>query len=373
MKKLKLLFLNFNLPYLIRDENYPIGGTTVALYGLIKGLIQSNCKVGVLTWKGARNYVGRSIDFDIVETFKLNEGIRRLRWVYKIYPSFFRAIRDYEPNYLIQSCAGVETGAMGLISKRLNIPFIYRVANDMDADHRYRERLNFTEQLIYRYGLKRSDAIFCQNTYQYEHFKRQFPQKKIMIIYNPFNCENREKKINNYSKRKYIAWVGIFQYQKNLASLFDIVKASPALEFRIAGKQRPNLDKETKGALINLKECKNVRFLGYLKRKEILPFLSNAYALLNTSYYEGFSNTFLEAFAAGTPVITTSKVDPDNIISKNNLGLIAKEYTEIPHLLSSLVNDKDYNEFTKRCRRHVIENHDPSVIAKKFVESLKML
>lgn len=373
MKRPKLLFLNFNLPYLIKDEVYPIGGATVALYGLIKGLIQNNCKVGVLTWRGAKNYVNKSVEFDIVETYRLNDGIRRIRWIYKIYPSLLKAIRNYNPDFLIQSCAGVETGAIGLISKKLNIPFIYRAANDMDADYRYKERLRFFAQIVYRYGLKMTDVIFCQNTYQYEHFKRQFPQKKIFIIHNPYSKDLNSENLKDRSKRRYIAWIGVFQYQKNLAALLEIAKALPSSKFKVAGKEGTSLDKETERALNDLRHCNNVSFVGYLNRKEILPFLSNAYALLNTSHYEGFSNTFLEAFSVGTPIVTTTRIDPDSIIFSNNLGHVGEKYSELPDLLTSVMSAKNYDEISKRCRRYVLENHDPRIIAKKFIDNLEVL
>ena len=146
----------------------------------------------------------------------------------------------------------------------------------------------------------------------------------------------------------------------------------PDTEFRIAGtpKLDGNLDKETIVALDALKKCKNANFIGYIDRSEIIPFLSEAYALLNTSHFEGFSNTFLESFAAGTPIVTTERVDPDNIIANNHLGCIAKNYFEIPDLLNSLIKDKNYNDIAQRCRNYVTEKHNPKNLAQQFISDL---
>jgi len=368
---MKLLFLDFHIPYLLKDTDDPIGGACVRQYALAKGIIELGHQVGILTWKGAKEFVGKDVGFDLVETFLLNDGIRKLRWFYKRFPSLIRAVKKYNPDYLIQKSSGSYTGVMAFISDLLKIPFVYMASNDVDADGRYKENLNLIEQITYKYGLKRAKAIFTQNSYQSRKFKKSYPQKNIFKIQNPYLLTEELPEIKDCAKRKYVAWLGIYQYQKNLPALYEIVKKLPDIEFRIAGKARENLDKDTKSSLIQLRKCDNVKFVGYLKRTEVISFLSSALALINTSHYEGFSNTFLEAFAAGTPVITTSKVDPDDIIADNKLGLVAKNYCEIPNLVISLTRSRDYNSTAYRCRDYVMKNHDPKVIAKDFIDSLK--
>jgi len=370
MKKLRLLYIDFDIPYLIKDIDYPIGGAAVEWYAWINGLIANNHEIGMLTFKGAKEYIGKSVDFDIVETYGLDEGIPKLRWLYKRYPAIFRAAKQYNPNYLIQECAGFITGLMAFIGKRLNIPFVYRVANDMDTDNRYKDRLSRFEQVLYQYGLKHANSIICQNKYQYENMIKKYPLKKIAIIHNPFYYNSELPEIKKSTEREYVAWLGLFQHQKNLPALFEVAKNLKDIEFRITGEPQNHLDDVTKAALNLLKQCKNVKFMGYLKRKEIIPFLSQAYALLNTSHYEGFSNTFLESFLSGTPIVTTCKVDPDNIIANNNLGSVTKDYAEIPDLLVTLMKNRDYDDIAQRCRKYVLEHHNPKILAQKFVESL---
>ncbi len=371
MNRLKLLYLDFHMPYLLKDLNYPVGGATVEWYAWIKGFAANNHRVGVLTHKLNDEMVNASPGFDIVETYDVNEGIRILRWLYKRYPAMLKAVNNYSPDYIIQECAGFETGMMAYIGGKIGIPFIYRVANDMDTDNRYKERLSMYQRIAYRYGLGRADAVICQNNYQYEMLKKKYPNKKITIIHNPFYYEGELPEIKKQNERKYIAWLGVFQHQKNLPALFQIVKNLKDVEFWIAGKPGNHLDDDTKTALSNLRKCDNAKFVGYLKRTEIMHFLSNAYALVNTSHYEGFSNTFLESFLAGTPIVTTTGVDPDNIISKNNLGSISNNYEGIPDLAAALIQNIDYDKIAQRCRQYVLREHAPKVLAQKFAECLQ--
>lgn len=371
---MKLLFIDFDIPYLLKGTDYSHGGACVRQYALAKGIIELGHQVGILTWKGAKEFVGKDVGFDLVETFPLNGGIRKLRWFYKRFPSLIRAVNRYNPDYLIQKSRGSYTGAMAFISDVLKIPFVYMATSNVDSDEsRYKKNLNLIEQIAYKSGLKRARAIFTQNSYQSRKFKKSYPQKNIFKIQNPYFLTEELPEIKDCAKRKYVAWLGIYRYPKNLPALYKIVKKLPDIEFRIAGKARENLDKDTKSSLIQLRKCDNVKFVGYLRRTEIIPFLSSALALINTSHYEGFSNVFLESFAAGTPVITTSRVDPDDIIANNKLGLVAKNYCEIPKLIISLKNSKDYNSIAHRCRDYEFKNHDSKVIAKKFIDSLKKI
>ena len=212
----------------------------------------------------------------------------------------------------------------------------------------------------------------AQNSYQLNKLKEKYPKKNIFVLHNPFVIENNDISVSLES-RKYIAWIGNFRYQKNLKALFEIALKLPEYNFKIAGKPHPNLDDETTEALKRLGTLKNVKFVGYIKRSDINSFFRKARILLNTSRWEGFSNTFLEAWAAGVPVVTTQNVNPDNIVSKYNLGKVADCYDQLHELLKTIINyDKsEYNKLALNCHEYVKVNHDPKILVRKFVSYLR--
>ena len=370
-KKLKLLFVDYEIPYLLKDANYPVGGACVRQYAFAKGLTELGHKVGILTWQGANEYVERNVSFDLLETYPLKGGIRKLRWIYRRFPSMIKAVKSYNPDFLFQKCAGGNVGIMAFIGELMKIPFVYMTSNNIDADDRYKESLNSINQILYRYGLKKAQAIFCQNKYQYDKFKKKFPNKKLIIVKNPFYYDGDLPELQHSFRRKYIAWIGIFQYQKNLPAFFRIVRDNPDTEFRLAGKFRVCNDRATITALKELKKCRNVKFEGYLKRSQIVSFLSNSYALLNTSHYEGFSNTFLEAFAAGTPVVTLG-INPDGIIKRYDLGFVSNE-NEINLIFYKLKKNYDYLKSGKVMRKYLDSNHNYRNIAVYFINKLEKI
>jgi glycosyltransferase involved in cell wall biosynthesis len=366
---MKLLYYNIELPYVLKDSEATAGGAAIEWKSWIRGFTNSGHEFGILTWKGARKYINKKLDIDIVESYDPDYGIRKIRLLYHKLPKLFFAVKKYNPDYLIQGSAQQYTGILMIISKLLGIKFIHRIAHDAHIDHRISEMINSKFNIsLYQIGLKYADFIFAQNSYQYEKLLEKYPQKKIFILHNPFEIEH-EKTTLLRMDRKYVAWVGNFRNMKNLPALFKIAHDLPKVKFKIAGNSHKDIDRETKNAVASLKGLENVEFVGYLKRDEINSFFLKAIALLNTSHYEGFSNTFLEAWSCGTPVISTKNVNPDGIITKYEVGKVAEQYEKLSKCVEDIMSldEKKYNELSLNCFKYVKENHDPQKLAEKFI------
>jgi glycosyltransferase involved in cell wall biosynthesis len=96
-----------------------------------------------------------------------------------------------------------------------------------------------------------------------------------------------------------------------------LVKSCPDKSIVIVGQPR---DAVSETIFEELKKCSNVVIKGWQKHDETLKLIAKAKAMINTSYYEGFPNIYLEAWALGIPVISLN-VNPDDIINKYNLGI----------------------------------------------------
>jgi len=370
---MKILWVDFTLPYLLKDTNYPVGGWAVELRSWLDGMDRIGNSSGILTWTGANEFVGKEFDFELIETYDPNKGPKVLKYFLTYIPAMQRAVQKAKPDVIIQACASAMTGMAAYVAGRQGIPFVYRVANDMDVDERYKTRLKPYEQLMYRYGLGRSTLVLCQNQYQFDAIAKNYPQKAKGLIPNPYSIPE-ESPLSPISQRRYVAWLGVFQKQKNLPLLARIAESLPQVPFRIAGTRSKTLDAVTEGALGVLEKLNNVEFVGYLKRDEVMPFLGNAAALLNTSHYEGFSNTYLEAFSNGTPVIAPRGADPDGIIGKLNLGRsVVNEEEFRPAILEILELGDSFRDLSTRCQAYVRKRHDPASLANQVMELVQPL
>jgi glycosyltransferase involved in cell wall biosynthesis len=103
--------------------------------------------------------------------------------------------------------------------------------------------------------------------------------------------------------------------------------------------------------------------------------MKNPASYLNSaapSHYEGFFNTFLESFAAGTPVSAAYRVDPDSIITKHQLGFTREDDEALADGAVSLVNkgDAECSTLAKKCQQFLINNFHPKVKAQELVRVL---
>lgn len=370
---MKILIYAPEVPFLLVDNVRPVGGITVELYSWIKGFKANDIMVGILTWEGAEEFVSGLFDgIDFIEGFKVQDLNKPAGLKKRSFAKAINQIIKFKPDLIFMEGTIDIVYFFSFISKLLKVKFIYRLASDKDADERVKSKLKGINYNLYMKGLKYSYFISTQNRYQLEHLKKKFPSKKIFCHHNPFIITEDFIPYDK-SKREYIAWAGNFRKVKNLRALYETANKCPDINFKIAGTDTPETDEETKNYILKLKQLNNVEFIGYLKRTEISNFFSKAYALLNTSHFEGFSNTFLEAWAAGTPVISTIYVNPDNIISDKGLGFTADNFETLSDCINILMKNsvENYKKLSEKCRAYVVENHNPKNLAARLIKELE--
>src|SRR5690606_7666802 len=119
---------------------------------------------------------------------------------------------------------------------RLKIKFIQRISNDFLLDDRIYNSYSPFHRFFQRLGIRLSHFVLCQNDYQLSIIQKEFPKKKAIKISNPFFLP-MESANDDRDSSEYIAWMGIFQYQKNLKLLYELALILPSEQFLVAGKE----------------------------------------------------------------------------------------------------------------------------------------
>ena len=93
----------------------------------------------------------------------------------------------------------------------------------------------------------------------------------------------------------------------------------------------------------DIESVRNLTYLGALPFEEVNAILDQAHIFVNTSYCEGFPNTFIQAWMRKVPVVSL-QWDPDNVIRRQRIGFVAGTFEKMVEQVLSLANNRQIRE-----------------------------
>ncbi len=203
---------------------------------------------------------------------------------------------------------------------------------------------------LFRLGLALTNYFVVQNENQKKQLLSQFKNKQLIVIPNIWGEGGRN---NVADVKKVILWVGNTRKLKRPQWVFKVAEEFPDENFVIIGG---NSDDSVYNQCVDLaNRAANVDFLGGLSFNETTDWFSKAKVLLCTSEYEGFPNTFLQAWSIGVPVLST--VDPSDIIKTYNLGRICISPAEFIKQLGEILDEMVYMDIKDSIGRYFKNAH----------------
>jgi glycosyltransferase involved in cell wall biosynthesis len=118
----------------------------------------------------------------------------------------------------------------------------------------------------------------------------------------------------------------------------------------------------------------NLKLVQSLPLDEATRLFREAAVFVNTSRAEGFPNTFLQAAASGTPIVSWA-VDPDHVLERYEMGFCAREdWSRFEQSIRLLSRDIALRtKMGENGQRYVRERHDPAAIAQVYMEIFSAL
>ncbi|MEZ4774709.1 MAG: glycosyltransferase family 4 protein [Bacteroidia bacterium] len=222
------------------------------------------------------------------------------------------------------------------------------------------------EWLFFR-TLPRIDLILAQTKYQESLLKKNLGLSGKQI----YNAHPVPKEKTEVSRKDKILWIGRiqdFKHPERFVALTESMKGQ-GLEFgMIGGLGKDPLSKQIQEAANANPE---IRLYGKVSPEEVHEKLNEAKFLVNTSDYEGFSNTFIEAWQRGVPVISFH-VDPDNMITDQDLGIVSKDFDEIKRWIARmLADDKQWEAISQHCKSFAKANFEIGAAVDNLEMALK--
>jgi glycosyltransferase involved in cell wall biosynthesis len=365
MKKKTVLFYDSEALSLLSDPLHPSGGAAKQVLAWSKGLSD----IGINTMiagahKNVSLFYGKQ---GIFISYNPDKGLKIFRYLYYRTPRIILSLYRSKAEYIYSGIPSHFAGLLAIITKVLRKKFILRISNDFFFNECFKKRSGWFRYVFFKIGFVLSDYIICQNSHQYNKIITKFPDK-THILANPYS-RGIDEKPTPLKDRSFISWIGIIQYQKNIPLLLTIAKGLPDYKFKIAGCITKTLNLEDTYALEELRNLSNVTLLGFISADDVINLLRRSYILLNTSHYEGFSNTFLEAFSTGTPVFTLQQNDPSDIIKTQKLGYIYNSIDDFKNTVFRITqNRQNFKCLSDNCIKYMKDNHDLIYQSMKFSE-----
>jgi glycosyltransferase involved in cell wall biosynthesis len=257
-------------------------------------------------------------------------------------------LSEEKPDIIYQRVLNSFSYHLSNFSVKNHIPFFLHIADN------YCLSFNRSARSIVRRAMFSSiianKTNFITQTKLQNALLARFGVTPILQIHNlhklPDEIENRASREKNT-----IIWIGSARKIKQLElfiKLANLFSNNDNLEFVIIGRIDNTSYGESLKSEINL--TSNLTYLGEQTNDFVNSYLTNAFLLVNTSVSEGFSNTFIQAWMRGVPVISLNS-DPDDIIREYDLGRICDG--DLIHLKNSLDeffnNHFMYLETSQRC------------------------
>lgn len=245
-------------------------------------------------------------------------GWRRLRKYTDLSESLslYRALKAQKPDLIYQRAASGFTGIAALYAKRHGVPMVWHVASDMevapfDGVLGLRTLPKWLEKKAIEFGLRNASHIVVQTENQKRLLDANYGRTDATVIRN-FHPQPQTQAPK--SERFRVTWVANLKPIKQPEVFLDLASRlrDAPITFSIVGgpSTNPRWQAEMDAQIA---ACPNVEYLGQLDQDAVNAELARSHLLVNTSKLEGFSNTFIQAWLQGVPVVSLN-VNPDGLL-----------------------------------------------------------
>lgn len=356
MNSKRVIIWTFGIDDLI-NGNGLVGGITVQMMHWANVFVKNGWQVISFTrTKEQNNNVLNNIKF---------KYLKKASFLNILFEPFiiFYCIFKIRPTIIITRGASRSQFALVLASKILRVKLILMLASDTDVKKGEELISDSWDRVLFRLGLRNTQYIIAQNANQQSLVNTIGSKNSVIIIPNIWDSTEP----NSINEENSILWVSNFRKLKRPEWFLDLARKLPQYNFTMIGS---SLDHDLYRSCKNqAKDLKNVEFLGSLSFQETESLFAQHKLLVCTSKIEGFPNTFLQAWANRTPVITS--FDPSDVVKNKNLGISYDSLEEANNAISTLLTDDEkYYKMQNSINAYFKAAHDSQVQYQQLIRMI---
>jgi glycosyltransferase involved in cell wall biosynthesis len=303
------------------------------------------------------------------------KGIRRYGFFFDVF-RLLKLLHQIRPDVIYQHNGCAYTGIAAYYARRNNCKMVWHIASDKDVLPFEKtisliKAHHYIEKKILEYGIRSTHHIISQTNQQGEYLKKHYGRTPTAIIHN-FHPMPRER-INKTNSVK-IVWIANFKPLKQpeyfIRLARDLSHLGEKVECVMIGAPADWPPDWQRSLENEIKKIEHLVYLGARPIEKVNSILAKAHIFINTSRYEGFANTFIQAWMRKVPVVSLH-VNPDGVLDQNKIGFFAGTYEKMLERVVHLIkNPALRDEMGERAQVYAFEKHSENNIS-NLVEVLK--
>ena len=336
-----------------------IGGVTVQMYFWAQTFSEFGWEVYSFMERQGRFVVKEGI------TFLPKRNIKRVNFLSEWWYAF-RFMLQLKPDVIIYRGANRELLPLVRMSNLLGPKLLFFSASDVNFEPGKELVGSNVNRRSYQKAVKQCQYFIVQNKHQQDTLQKNYGKESLQL-YNIWG--NTSFSEQEQPPQSDVVWIANFRRLKRAEWVLDAAGQLPATRFVLAGG--PSGDgmyyEEMKARATS---ATNVGFLGGRSFFYTNELVANSKVLLCTSTFEGFPNTFLQAWSNGLPVIST--VDPSGIIKDNGLGEVVRNEEELVAAIKRILYDEQYyRQLQKNVDAFFKANHSSEAGYRRIIQYIQ--
>jgi glycosyltransferase involved in cell wall biosynthesis len=303
------------------SSGYPFGGAEVQLYLLAGELAQDpDCRATVLVTVREQPGIEPCGPLTVVK----RQGRGRLAQggllaAVSAFREMFGQLRRIDADVYLHAGAGAEVGAYALICRLLRRRFIYVVASSADLA-KVNGGVRGPWRRLFPLGLRLADAVVCRTDEQMRQLKSIYGREGVLI--RTGHPVPPSAPAVGARRKSAILWVGRMHPLKQPELFLALAERLPNERFAMVLMRDEVHDTLYRSIRTRAAALPQMAFHEGVAWQDIGRFFEDAKLFVNTSTYEGFPNTFVQAAMQATPILSWA-VDPDGVLTRHRIGYCA--------------------------------------------------
>jgi glycosyltransferase involved in cell wall biosynthesis len=350
-------------PTFAGDKSIPVvGGAELQQTLIAKTLAGRGYKVSMISIDYGQRDGAMVHGVQIHNMHKPDEGIPVVRFFHPRLTSLWSALKRVDADVYYQRTAAVYTGFLAAFCKANGKRSVYAGASDVDFMPGRQDITFARDRMLFEYGLRRVDRVIVQNDNQLRLLRENYGREGLLVP----NCYSAPAGAKA-DRKGVILWVATVREQKRPELAIEIARRMPQHRFVMigghdAGRRGEEIARSVREAAATLP---NLEYKGFMPFEEADRQFDGARVFLNTSKYEGFPNTFLQAWSRGVPTVGFTDVGShkDGQAVYDIVGSVDQACARLERLMG---DDLAWQQTSQRVLAHHRETHSIEAVVGQY-------